>query len=43
MVNTIGDIYEGLSPDGEDMTPEGLVALVKNLEVRGWIKEEKSD
>ncbi len=39
-VNTLGDLYKGLNPDWSELTPEYLLTLIRNLEVRGWIKEK---
>lgn len=42
-VNTLGDLYEGLSPDWPELTPEYLLSLIHKLEVRGWIREKEAE
>jgi len=42
-VNTLGDLYEGLSPDWPELTPDYLLSLIHKLEVRGWIREKEAE
>ena len=42
-INTLADLYNGLSPDWPELTPEYILSLIHNLKIRGWIKEKPTE
>lgn len=39
---TLADIFQGLAPDWPDLSPQFIENLVRQCEIRGWIREKKS-
>jgi hypothetical protein len=37
---TLGDLYEQLRSERPDLTPEQFIALIRDFETKGWIKEK---